>query len=182
MFIDIIFIFPLLIALKFLDSYLTVWAYRNYVHFARKFVVLESYEANPKWKRDVEHGFKDWKHYSFVALLIIWLAALYYLKMEFWYTFFSGFSIFLYLTINFEHLSHMRDMEMIQGKVKGKILYTLEYYFGTVTHNYVKYGALLLFAWIITQNDFILGGIFGPLLIATLIKIRWQVYSEGSGK
>jgi hypothetical protein len=178
MYIDLIFIIPFLIVLKFLDSYLTVWAYKNYEHFARKFVVLESYEANPNWKKDVEHGFKDWRHYSFVAVLIVMLSILYFLQLEFWYTFFTGFSLFLYLAINFEHLSHIRDMEMIKGRVKGKILYTLDYYFSTVTHNYVKYSAILLFSWIVTQNDFLLGAIFGPLLIATLIKLRWQVYSE----
>ncbi|MFH1257436.1 MAG: hypothetical protein ABIG96_01795 [Candidatus Micrarchaeota archaeon] len=179
MYIDLIFLIPLLLALKFLDSYLTVWAYRNYHHYARKFVMLESYEANPNWKKDVEHGFKDWKHFSFVVFLIIILSYVYsWDSSSFWYEFLSGFSVFLYLAINFEHLTHMREMELMPGRVKGRILYTLDYYFSTATHNYVKFSAILLFAWIATQSNFILGGIFGPLLIATLIRLRWQVYSE----
>jgi hypothetical protein len=181
MYISWIFLSPILVALKFLDSYLTIWAYKNYIHKARKFVILESYEANLNWKRDVEHGLKDWTHYSFIAFLVIFLGLIdYFTAGGFWYTFFAGFSLFLYLAINFEHLTHIREMEQMPGRVKGKILYTLDYYFSTATHNYVKFGAILFFAWIFTQNDFLLGGIFGPLFIATLIKARWQVYSTKS--
>lgn len=179
MFVDLVFILPILVFLKFLDAYLTVWAFHNYRHFARKYVTLESYEANPLWQKDAEHGFKDWRHYSFAALLVIVLAGLYfYVKPLFWYNFLSGFALFLYLSINFEHLTHMREMEQIPGKVKGRIYYSLDYYFSTAAHNYVKFAALLLFAWIVSQDDFILGGIFGPLFIAALIKNRWQVYSK----
>ncbi len=180
MFIELVYLIPLLIALKFLDAYLTVWAYNNYKRFGRKYVVLESYEANPNWKRDAEHGFKDWKHFTFVAFLVLLLSALYsWDKYSSWYDFFSGFALFLYLAINFEHLTHMREMELMPGKAKGKILYTIDYYFSTASHNYIKFAAILFFAWIATRNDFVLGGIFGPLFIATLIKVRWQIYSAG---
>ena len=72
----------------------------------------------------------------------------------------------------------MREMEQVAGRVKGKIFYSLDYYFSTAAHNYVKLSAVLLFSWIVTQNDVLLGGIFGPLFIAALIKARWKVYSS----
>ncbi len=179
MYLDIIYLIPLLVLMKFLDSYLTVWAYRNYRHYARKTVMLENYEANPRWQKDVEHGFKDWRHFTFLLLIISVLSLLYYFEpTRLYYAFFSGFAFFLYLSINFEHLAHIRELEQIPGKVRGKVFYTLDYYFSTVTHNYVKFSAILFFAWILTQHLFLFGGIFGPLLIATLIKVRWEVYSS----
>ncbi|MEK6954732.1 MAG: hypothetical protein AABX01_07000 [Candidatus Micrarchaeota archaeon] len=179
MFVELTFLIPILVFLKFFDSYLTVWAYNNYLRFGRRFMVLESYEANPRWQKDVAHGFKDWRHFSFLLFLIILLSALYfYPKDKFWYDFAAGFAMFMYLSINFEHLTHMREMELMPKRVKGKIFISLDYYFSAATHNYVKFSAILSFAWIATQSDFLLGGIFGPLLIASFIKTRWRAYSS----
>lgn len=174
-----VYLIPFLVILKFLDAYLTIWVYHTYKQFGRKYLMLESFEANPNWKKDVEHGFKSWKHFTFLFALVILLSYLFSVEpYGFAYEFFSGFSLFLYLAINFEHLSHLREMAQMPGRVSGKLFYSLDYYFSTASHNYVKYSAMLFFAWIATQSAFICGAVFGPLFIAALIKVRWDAYSS----
>lgn len=147
--------------LMFLDYSLTIIGQKYYRKYYKKYVVIDKYELNPIFEKDVEKSKYPLKHLIGVSLLSV---IIYYLFLiddtKYIYETSVSTLFFAFLIVNINHLNNIFIFKWVSKNpdlIKGRIMYSRRFSYVSSLTSYISFFIVMLIIYSYVQNPITLG-------------------------
>lgn len=169
-----IFVVPFLMLI---DYFLTIYSNKLRFKGYSKHFVLNNYELNPIWVKDVNNSkLLNIKHLSLVFLACVFLFYLYHTeKGSNFYKLIYGAVLMNFILVNSRHISNILIFRFIQNnpdEIKGQIKISERYTYTISAIQYLSCAIVVVPLALISSSFYVYGGLIGCLFL-TAIQILW---------
>ena len=152
----------------FLDFALTLTGQKYYRKYYKKHVVIDKYELNPLFEKEVDKGKYPVKHLIGVILLSFIIYYLFIIDSDkFIYETTISAILFAYLIVNMNHINNIFIFKWVGNDpelVKGKIMYTRKFSYGSNFVSYFSMFIMLLIIFLYVHTSITLGALIASFM------------------
>ncbi len=153
--------------LMFLDYSLTIIGQKYYRKYYKKYVMIDKYELNPIFEKDVEKGKYPLKHLIGVSLLSVIIFYLFLIDTtKNIYEATVSLLLFAYLIVNINHLNNIAIFKWVSQNpdlIKGRIMYSRRFSYISSLTSYISLFIVMLIIYSYVQNPVTLGALLASI-------------------